>query len=52
MAYVRALEEAGVEARHIDFPTLIHDFYVLADVSPTIAEAINQTADELRLALR
>jgi acetyl esterase len=51
MAYTRALEEAGVKARHIDFPTLVHDFYVLADVSPAIVEAINQTADELKAGL-
>lgn len=52
MAYTRALEEAGVEARHIDFPTLVHDFYVMADVSPTIVDAIDQTADALKAGLR
>jgi len=52
MAYTRALEEAGVKAKHIDFPTLVHDFYVLADVSPAIVEAINQTGDELKAGLR
>jgi acetyl esterase len=51
MDYTRALEEAGVKAKHIDFPTLVHDFYVLADVSPAIVEAINQTADELKAGL-
>jgi len=51
MDYARALEEAGVKAKHMDFPTLVHDFYVMADVSPTIVEAINQTADELRAGL-
>ncbi len=51
MAYTRALEEAGVKARHMDFPTLVHDFFILADVSPTIVEAINQTADALKAGL-
>ncbi len=51
MDYARALEAAGVKARHMDFPTLIHDFYLLADVSPTVVEAIDQTADALKAGL-
>jgi acetyl esterase len=51
MDYARALEAAGVKARHIDFPTLVHDFYLLADVSPAVVEAIDQTADVLEAAL-
>ncbi|MDP9103598.1 MAG: alpha/beta hydrolase [Pseudomonadota bacterium] len=51
MDYARALEGAGVKAQHMDFPTLIHDFYLLADVSPTVKEAINQTADALKAGL-
>jgi acetyl esterase len=49
--YERALRNAGVQARHIEFPTLVHDFYLLADVSPAVVEAINQTADVLKAAL-
>jgi len=52
MEYARALQAAGVKAQHIEFPTLVHDFYVMADVSPAIVEAINQTADALKSALR
>ena len=51
MDYARALEAAGVKAKHMDFPTLIHDFYLLADVSPTVVEAIDQTADALKAGL-
>jgi len=49
--YERALTAAGVKARHIEFPTLVHDFYLLADVSPAVVEAINQTAEALKAAL-
>lgn len=49
--YERALRAAGVKAQHIEFPTLVHDFYLLADVTPAVVEAINQTADVLKAAL-
>ncbi len=49
--YERRLREAGVRANHIEFPTLVHDFYLLADVSPAVVEAINQTADALKAGL-
>jgi acetyl esterase len=51
MDYARALEGAGVKAQHMDFPTLIHDFYLLADVSPIVKEAIDQTANALKAGL-
>jgi acetyl esterase len=51
MDYARALEAAGVKTQHMDFPTLIHDFYLMADLSPTVKEAIDQTADALKAGL-
>ena len=51
MDYARALEAAGVKAQHIDFPTLVPDFYPLADHSPAVVEAINQTAEVLKAGL-
>ena len=49
--YADRLKAAGVEAVHIDFPTLTHAFYNFAWFSPGAAAAIDQTASALKAAL-
>jgi acetyl esterase len=49
--YAQALKAAGVEARHVNYPTLVHDFYVMGDVSPAVIAAARETAEALRDAL-
>ncbi len=49
--YSLALLAAGVKARHIEYATLVHDFYTMADVSPAVADAIAETAAVLKVAL-
>jgi len=49
--YAKALQAAGVAARHLSYPTLVHDFYIMGDVSPAVAEAARETAAALRAAL-
>ena len=50
-AYAERLKEAGVEARHVEYPHLPHDFYIMADVSPAVVEAAKQTAAALKTAI-
>ena len=50
-AYAEKLKAAGVAARHVEYPALPHDFYVMADVSPAVAAAARETADALKAAL-
>lgn len=45
------LRAAGVVAEHVEYPTLIHDFYIMADVSPVVGEAVAATAASLKAAL-
>ncbi|HEY5071153.1 MAG TPA: alpha/beta hydrolase [Caulobacteraceae bacterium] len=49
--YAAALQMAGVEARHVNYPTLIHDFYVMGDVSPAVIGAAREAAEAIREAL-
>ena len=49
--YAQRLKDAGVVARHVEYPTLPHDFYVMADISPAVVEAARETAAYLRVAL-
>ncbi len=49
--YAAALAAAGVPARHVDYPSLVHDFYVMGDVSPAVLEAARATATALAEAL-
>ena len=41
----------GVAAEHVEYPALPHDFYVMGDVSPAVAEAARETAAKLKAAL-
>jgi acetyl esterase len=50
-AYAERLRAAGVEARHVEYPSLPHDFYIMADVSPAVAAAARETAAALKAAI-
>jgi len=50
-AYAERLKQAGVEARHVEYPHLPHDFYIMADISPAVIEASRQTAEALQAAI-
>jgi acetyl esterase len=50
-AYVDQLHAAGVRAEHLNYPTLVHDFYVMPDVSPAVEPAARETAAKLKAAL-
>jgi len=49
--YARRLQDAGVEVVHREYPALVHDFYLMADVSPAVGQAASETAAALRAAL-
>lgn len=46
------LTAAGVPAGHRHYPALIHDFFIMADMSPAVAEAAAETAAALATALK
>ena len=50
-AYAERLKAAGVAARHVEYPSLPHDFYIMPDVSPAVAQAAAETAAALKAAL-
>ena len=50
--YAARLNAAGVKATHVEYPSLVHDFYVMPDVSPAVAEAVAETAAVLKAALK
>ena len=49
--FVARLSAAGVAAAHTEYPSLIHDFYVMADVSPAVGKAAAETAAALKAAI-
>lgn len=49
--YAERLSAAGVSARHVDYPELVHDFYIMPDVSKAVAKAAAETAQALKAAL-
>ncbi|MBS0334600.1 MAG: alpha/beta hydrolase [Proteobacteria bacterium] len=49
--YAARLKAAGVMTTHVEYPSLVHDFYVMCGVSPAAAEASAQTAAALKDAL-
>jgi acetyl esterase len=49
--FAARLAAAGVKARHVEYPSLVHDFYIMPDVSPAVAEAVAETAAVLKAAL-
>jgi acetyl esterase/lipase len=46
--YAARLNAAGVSARHVEYPTLVHDFYIMHDVSPAVGPAVAETAAALK----
>jgi acetyl esterase len=49
--YAERLSAAGVPTKHVEYPSLVHDFYIMADVSPAVAAAGAETAAALKAAL-
>lgn len=42
-AFAERLLESGVSVEHVEYPSLVHDFYVMAGVSPAVSEAVRET---------
>jgi acetyl esterase len=49
--YAAAMAAAGVDARHVNYPTLVHDFFIMGDVSPAVIEAAKAAGAAIRAAL-
>lgn len=49
--YAERMAAAGVKSEHIEYPSFVHDFYIMASVSPPVVDAINDTAAKLKAAL-
>lgn len=49
--YAARLNAAGVKAEHVQYDDLVHDFYVMGDVSPAVEAAARETAAKLKAAL-
>jgi acetyl esterase len=49
--YAARLNAAGVKATHVEYPDMVHDFYIMGDVSPAITAAAKETAAALKTAL-
>ncbi len=49
--YAHALGKAGTPAEHRDYPELIHDFFIMGDVSPAVVAAAKETGAAVRVGL-
>ena len=49
--YAARLTAAGIKVQHLHYPDLIHDFYVMGDVSPAVEAAAQEAAAALKIAL-
>lgn len=49
--YAKALIEAGVPARHLHYSALVHDFFIMGDVSPAVVLAAEEAGAAIRDAL-
>lgn len=49
--YAARLNAAGVKAEHIEYKDMVHDFYLMGDVSPAVDAAAKETAGKLKAAL-
>lgn len=49
--YANRLKAAGVAAAHVQYDDMVHDFYVLGDISPAIVDIAKETAGALKAAL-
>jgi acetyl esterase/lipase len=50
-AYAEKLRAAGVEVRHVRYPSLIHGFFNMVGVGRNARRAVGEIADELRIGL-
>jgi acetyl esterase len=49
--YAAALSAAGTPAHHASYPALVHDFFIMGDVSPAVIEAAREAAAAVKDAL-
>lgn len=49
--YALALQAAGVAVQHTHYPALVHDFYIMGDVSPAVPAAAGEAAAALKAAI-
>lgn len=49
--YAARLNAAGVKAQHLHYPDMVHDFYIMGDVSPAVDAAAKEAAEALRAAM-
>ena len=49
--YARALMDAGVPADHLHYSALVHDFFIMGDVSPAVVLAAKDAAAAIRASL-
>jgi acetyl esterase len=49
--YAQRLNAAGVPARLVEHPELMHDFYIMASVAPAVIPAIEEAAGAVKQAL-
>jgi acetyl esterase len=49
--YVRALADAGVPARLLHYSDLVHDFYIMGDISPAVVLAAKEAGAAVKAAL-
>ena len=48
---ISALNAAGVAAQHANYPSLVHDFFIMGDVSPAVTEAAKEAGAAVKAAL-
>ena len=49
--YAARLNAAGVKASHVQYDDMVHDFYILGDITPRVDEIARETAATLKAAL-
>ncbi len=49
--YAQRMVAAGVRAEHVEYPGLVHDFFLMSDISPAVGEAVKETAERLKAAI-
>jgi len=49
--YAAALQAAGVAAQWVNYPSLVHDFFIMGDVSPAVTDAARAAGAAIKAAL-
>ncbi|HEX5377684.1 MAG TPA: alpha/beta hydrolase, partial [Phenylobacterium sp.] len=49
--FAARLNAAGVKAQHIHYPAMVHDFFIMGDVSPAVDAAAKEVSDAMRAAM-